>query len=41
MDVINSIKENNKRVFVTQHYGGNGAVREIIDYFENIKIKGL
>lgn len=41
MDVIKSVKENNKWVFVTQNHGGNGAVREVIDYFENIQIKGL
>ena len=37
-DVIDKFKEQNTNVFVTQNYGGNGVVREVIDYFEKIKI---
>ena len=40
-DIFDEFNKNLKTVFVTKNTGGNGAVREVIDYFEKIKIPSL
>ena len=40
-DVVDELNKKLSSVYVTKNSGGNGAVREVIDYFERIKIPPL
>ncbi len=40
-EVVDELNKKLTTVFVTKNSGGNGAVREVIDYFERIKIPPL
>ena len=41
IEMVDELNKKLSSVYVTKNSGGNGAVREVIDYFERIKIPPL